>query len=120
MLNNKIIKLNYIDHFDSKFKIIIKVDLFKSCMDITRIDETSLRFAIDYSISKWKWNNLWIIVFYINFKMKWLKLLYKTIIHPKWRKKKVEEPWLNIQRDERNLNSKTSVFQPRETDAGGF
>jgi hypothetical protein len=52
--------------------------------------------------------------------MKWLKLLYKTIIHRKWRKKKVEEPWLNIQKDERNLNSKTSVFQPRETDAGGF
>jgi hypothetical protein len=43
MLNNKIIKLNYIDHFDYKFKIIIKVDLFKSYMDITHIDQKKFK-----------------------------------------------------------------------------
>jgi hypothetical protein len=53
MLNKKkIIDLNYVDHFDYKFIIITKIDVFKSYMDTTHIHEASLRFAISYSRSQ--------------------------------------------------------------------
>jgi hypothetical protein len=45
----KIIGLVYIDHFNYNFTIIINVYLFKDHIDITHIDEASLRFAIYYS-----------------------------------------------------------------------
>jgi len=45
----EIISLVYIDHFNFKFTIIINVYLFKDHIDITHIDEASLRFTIHYS-----------------------------------------------------------------------
>jgi hypothetical protein len=45
----KIIGLVYIDHFNYKFTIVIKVYLFKDHIDTTNINEASLRFAIHYS-----------------------------------------------------------------------
>jgi len=45
----KIIGLVYIDHFNYKFTIVIKVYLFKDHIDTTHINEASLRFAIHYS-----------------------------------------------------------------------
>lgn len=54
-------------------------------------DEKSLRFAICYSRSRWKKNNLSIVVYYIIFKMKGLKLMCKTVIHIERRKKEAEE-----------------------------
>ena len=48
-------------------------------MDTKYIDEVSLRFAIYYSRSQWKRNNLSIVVSYTIFKMKGLKLMYKIV-----------------------------------------
>jgi hypothetical protein len=47
----KIIDLN-IDPFDYKFILITKVSMFKDYMDITYVDEASLKFIIQYSKKK--------------------------------------------------------------------
>jgi hypothetical protein len=57
-------------------------------MDTKYIDEVSLRFAIYYSRSQWKRNNLSIVVSYTIFKMKGLKLMHKIVIHIERRKKR--------------------------------
>jgi peptidoglycan/xylan/chitin deacetylase (PgdA/CDA1 family) len=81
----KIIDLN-IDPFDYKFIVITKVSMFKDYMDITYVDEASLKFIIQYS--KKQINNLSIVVFYGNFNMKRLKFIYKIVINLKRRNKK--------------------------------
>jgi len=45
---NKSIDLNYIDPFDYKFTIMIKLYVFKGYVDITNIVEASLKFRIHY------------------------------------------------------------------------
>jgi hypothetical protein len=57
----KIIDLNYVDPFDYKFIVITKVSMFKDYMDITYVDEASLKFIIHYF--KKQINNLSIVVF---------------------------------------------------------
>jgi hypothetical protein len=86
-------------------------------MDTKYIDEVSLRFAIYYSRSQWKRNNLSIVVSYTIFKMTGLKLMYKIVIHDRKKKEKGFErlDWTSMNQGESNLNSKTSSFQPRET-----
>jgi hypothetical protein len=42
------IDICYDDPFNYKFTIITKVNLFNGYVDITHVDETSLRFAIHY------------------------------------------------------------------------
>jgi hypothetical protein len=80
---NKIIDLNYVDYFDYKFIIVLKVDVFKSYVNITHIDEASLMFEIYYSKSQWKRNNLLIVISHTNFKMRGLELLFKIVILPR-------------------------------------
>jgi hypothetical protein len=48
----------------------------------------SWRCEIYYCKSQWKRNKLSIVIFYINFKMKGLKLKSKNIIHLKQRNKR--------------------------------
>ena len=49
ILNKKNVNLGYVDHFDYKLVVITKINMFKSYMDTTYIDEASLRFQIYYS-----------------------------------------------------------------------
>lgn len=58
MFNKKKINLKEVDHFDYKFTIFTKINLLKDYMITTYVDETSLRFAIYYSRSQIKRNNL--------------------------------------------------------------
>ncbi|CAK7348263.1 unnamed protein product [Dovyalis caffra] len=83
----KIVDLGYVDPFDYKLAIITKADLFKDYMDETHIDEASLRFAIHYSTSQWKRNELPIDVSYAKFYSRGLKLISRIVIHLKRRKK---------------------------------
>jgi len=48
----KNVNLGYVDHFDYKLVVITKINMFKSYMDTTYIDEASLRFQIYYSKSQ--------------------------------------------------------------------
>jgi hypothetical protein len=90
----KNIDLNYVDFFYYKFIVITKVYFFQGNVNTTHINETSLLFAIYYSKSQWKRNNLLILVSYTKSKTKGLNLISKIVINPKWRKKRGREPWL--------------------------
>jgi hypothetical protein len=78
----------YDDPFNYKFTIITKVNLFNGYVDITHVDETSLRFAIHYFRSQWKISHLSIDVSYAKFNMKELKFISKIVIHLKQMKKR--------------------------------
>jgi len=51
MLNKKklFIEATLIFYYFKLIIIILKVDLFKNCLDTTRVDEVNLRFVICYS-----------------------------------------------------------------------
>jgi hypothetical protein len=84
----KIVDLWYVDSFDYKFAIITKVDLFKDYINIIHVDEASLRFAIHYSKSQRKRNELSIdISYYAKFNMWGLKLISIVFIHLRQKKK---------------------------------
>ena len=57
----KIVNLSYVDIFDYKFIIFIKVDMFKRL----HVDEKCLRFVIHYFESRLKRNHLSINVSYV-------------------------------------------------------
>jgi hypothetical protein len=80
----KIIYLNYVDHFDYKVKVITKIDVLKGYMDITHIS----KFKV-WNLLLWKRINTSIVVFYTNFKMKKLKLMFKIVLY----KKEEEKGW---------------------------
>ena len=60
-----------LDNIDYKFMIIIKVNLFKTYMYTIHVDESSLRFVIHRS--KWKRNDLSIMIFKIVMHFKRIK-----------------------------------------------
>jgi len=64
--------------------------LFKGYVD-TCIDEAGLRFVIYYYRNQWKQDNLLLVVYYTNFKMKRGKLIPKIIVHSKQLKKREVE-----------------------------
>jgi hypothetical protein len=57
----KIVNLSYVDIFDYKFIIIIKIDMFKR----SHVNEKYLRFVIHYFESRLKRNHLSIDVSYV-------------------------------------------------------
>jgi hypothetical protein len=63
--------------------MILEVYVLRGYVDIKHIDEESSRFAIYYSISQLKRNNLVIVVCYINYKIKGQKLMFKIVTHSK-------------------------------------
>jgi hypothetical protein len=62
--------------FNYMFTINTNIDFFKGYLYTTHDDKASSRFTIHYYKSQWKRNNLSIIVVYVNFNMKRLKLTY--------------------------------------------
>jgi hypothetical protein len=80
-----IINIGYDDPFNYKFTIITKVNLFKGFVDITHVDEISLRFLIHCFRKR---SHLSIDVSYAKFNVKELKLIYKIVIHLKQIKKR--------------------------------
>ena len=60
MLNKRklFIEATLIFYYFKLIIIILKVDLFKNCLDTTRVDEVNLRFVICYSKCQYKKNNL--------------------------------------------------------------
>ena len=84
----KIIDLNYDDPPDYKVNVITKIEMLKGYIDITHIDEVSLRFAIYYSRNPCNINNMSIVVFYTNFKIKGLKVSVKNCYTFKEKEKK--------------------------------
>jgi hypothetical protein len=91
----KIIDLNYVDHFDYKVKVITKIDVLKGYTDITHIS----KFKV-WNLLLWKRINISIVVFYTNFKMKKLKLMFKIVFYQKKRRKGVKKFLLQIQKIE--------------------
>jgi hypothetical protein len=63
--------------------VILEVYVLRGYVDIKHTDEESSKFAIYYSKSQLKQNNLLIVVCYINYKIKGPKLMFKVVIHSK-------------------------------------
>jgi hypothetical protein len=80
-------------------------------MDTKYIDEVSLRFAIYYSRSQWKRNNLSIVVSFINFKMTRLKLMSKIIIYLKKKEKGLEIlDWISMRSRQEEFELEDEFF----------
>jgi hypothetical protein len=80
-------------------------------MDTTHVHEVSLRFVIYYSRSKWKRNNLSIVVSFINFKMTRLKLMSKIIIYLKKKEKGLEIlDWISMRSRQEQFELEDEFF----------